>query len=178
MFHLLHSFSTLANEKLRKIPAFNIWMLLNAAFESHRGWWKNMNSEACNSDKVQLIEKHSGTGSWRVTRYCRLRAKSHGRMNGAKVYSLILGLCTIKGTTGVVCYVSNCILDAFHSHGPQFQTGPDLSSKVSPSEPESYADLNTWIRMKIQLRFKDDQLITQNVLLCSCVCPALVRRFC
>lgn len=86
----------------------------------------------------------------------------------------LLGLCTIKGTTGVVCYVSNCILDAVHSHGPQFQNGPDLSCKVSPSEPESYADLNSGIRIKIQLRLKDKQLITQSALLRSTVCPALV----
>lgn len=39
---------------------------------------------------VQLIEKHSEAGSWKVTRCCRLHAKSQGRMNRTKVYSLIL----------------------------------------------------------------------------------------
>lgn len=43
-----------------------------------------------------------------------------------------------------------------------FKTGPDLSGKVSPSEPESYADSNSWIRIKMQLRLKDKQVITQS----------------
>lgn len=42
VFHLLNSFSNLASPILKRtaknIPAFNIWMLLNATFESHRGW--------------------------------------------------------------------------------------------------------------------------------------------
>lgn len=74
----------------------------------------------------------------------------------------LLGLCTIKGTSGVVCYVSDCIAYAVRSHAPRFQTGPDLSGKVSPSEPESCAYLNCWIRMKLWL--KDKQLITPNTL--------------
>lgn len=85
-----------------------------------------------------------------------------------------LGLCAIKGTTGVVCYVSNGILKAVHSNGPQFQTGPDLSWEVSPSGQESYVDLNSWIRINIQLWLKDKQPITQSVFLHSSVCPPLV----
>lgn len=111
-----------------------------------------MTLEECNSHKIELLEK-----TVRLLRVGELPEaaglvpKAMTEWTEPRSLHWFLGWCTIKGTTGVVCYVSNYMLNAVCSHGPQFQTGPDLSSKVSPSESKSYADSNSWIRIKAQL---------------------------
>lgn len=87
--------------------------------------------------RAQLTKEQSDIWDWRLTRRSRLGARRHGRINEAKVCSLI--------TTGVVCYASDCTL-AVHNFKPVLTFQGSFTG-----ESESYADSSSWIRIKVQL---------------------------
>lgn len=163
VFHFVCSFLNppllILNRKLEKIPAFNIWCFVTAPLnrlknvfkkkQKNKQTWRQKLGWSSKQRNIQAL------GAGELPDAAGLMPKGTAEWMEPRSIHRFLGLCTIKGTTGVVCYVSKHILNAVHSHGPQFQTGPDLFSKVSPSESESYADFNSWFRIKVQLLIKD-----------------------